>query len=151
MSDDDAPEDPTATGRLDRTTMRTLGRRAETHPLVESWRFEPDQIAPRSLVISLRSTAYPAETEAARIEVHWFVTSDYYVHYVEDRGTTRYQCRWDRHPKTDAPRSHFHPPPDANGVEPSLLNDHHLDVLFSVLDWVVERVERLHDEPNRTG
>ncbi|WP_256370866.1 hypothetical protein [Halorubrum sp. PV6] len=42
MSDDDAPEDPTATDRLDRTTMRTLGRRAETHPLVESWRFEPD-------------------------------------------------------------------------------------------------------------
>lgn len=148
MPDDDTPGDATETGRLDRMTMQTLGRRAETHPLVDSWWFEPDRLSPRSLVISLDSTAFPAEIDTARIEVHWFVTNDYYVHYVEERGTTQFQCRWDRHPKTDAPRSHFHPLPNASGVEPSPLGDHHLDVLFSVLDWVSERVERLHDESN---
>ena len=149
MSDDDTSGAATETGRLDRTTMQTLGRRAETHPLVDSWRFEPDRLSPRSLVISLASTAYPHTVDGARIEIHWFVTGDYYVHYVEDRGTARFQCRWDRHPKTDAPKRHFHPPPDANGVESSPVGDHHLDVLFSVLDWVAERVERCHDESDR--
>jgi len=131
--------------------MRTLGRRAETHPLVDSWRFEPDRLSPRSLVISLDPTAYPDAVDTARIEVHWFVTDDYYVHYVENRGASPFQCRWDRHPKTDAPRSHVHPPPDASGVAPSSLGDHHLEVLFTVLDWVAERIETLHDDPNRTS
>jgi hypothetical protein len=149
MSDDDDRVDVAGGGRLDRTTMQTLGRRAETHPLVDSWRFEPDRLSPRSLVIGLDSTAYPDAVDTARIDVHWFVTGDYYVHYVETRGGSRFQCRWDRHLKTDAPRSHFHPPPDASGVDPSPLGDHHLEVLFAVLDWVSDRVETLHDEPNR--
>lgn len=150
MSDEDDPNDVVGGGRLDRTTMQTLGRRAETHPLVDSWRFEPDRLSPRSLVISLDPTAYPGAVDTVRIEVHWFVRGDYYVHYVENRGGSHLQCRWDRHPKTDAPRSHFHPPPDASGVGSSSLGDHHLEVLFTVLDWVFERVETLHDEPNRS-
>ncbi|WP_158294378.1 hypothetical protein [Halorubrum sp. SD690R] len=52
MPDETLPDDVPAGGRLDRTTMRTLGRRAATHPLVDSWAFEPD-------AISLDSTAYP--------------------------------------------------------------------------------------------
>jgi hypothetical protein len=150
MSDDD-PTDVAEGGRLDRTTMQTLGRRAETHPLVDSWRFEPDRLSPRSLVIALDSTAYPDAVDTARIDVHWFVTDDYYLHYVEKRGGSPFQCRWNRHPKTDASRSHFYPPPDASGVDPSPLGDHHLEVLFAVLDWVTERVERLHNESNRSG
>ncbi|TKX46030.1 MULTISPECIES: hypothetical protein [unclassified Halorubrum] len=147
--DDDDAETAADSGRLDRTTMETIGRRAETHPLVDSWRFEPDRIAPRSLVLSLDAAAYPPAVDTARLDVHWFVTGDYYFHYVERRGAARAQCRWDRHPKTDAPRRHFHPPPDAGSAEPSPLGDHHLDVLFSVLDWVTERVEQLHDESER--
>ena len=149
MLDDDDAETAADSGRLDRPTMETIGRRAATDPLVESWRFEPDRIAPRSLVLTLDATAYPSAVDAARIDVHWFVTGDYYFHYVEEQNSSRFQCRWDRHPKTDAPRSHFHPPPDAGGAEPSPLGDHHLDVLFSVLDWVAERVERCHDESDR--
>lgn len=150
MSDEGNPGEMPSGARLDRTTMQTLGRRAETHSLVDSWRFEPDRLSPRSLVISFESTAYPDAVGSARIDIHWFVTNDYYVHYVEDRGASRFQCRWDRHPKTNAPRCHFHPPPDASGVEPSPLSDHHLEVLFTVLDWVSERVETLHDEANRS-
>ncbi|WP_435176534.1 hypothetical protein [Halorussus sp. AFM4] len=66
-------------------------------------------------------------------------------YYVEDRGGEQYRCRWDRHPKTDAPRTHFHPPPDAGAAEDSPLGTHHLDVLFAILDWVSERVEHLHE------
>ncbi|WP_435099756.1 hypothetical protein [Halorubrum sp. N11] len=151
MPDEDDTGDATEGGRLDRTTMQTLGRRAETHPLVDTWRFEPDRLSPRSLVVSLDATAYPDAVDTARIEIHWFVTGDYYFHYVEKRGASQFQCRWDRHPKTDAPRSHVHPPADASGVESSPLGDHHLAVLFAVLDWVTERVETLHDEPNRSA
>ena len=151
MSDDDDRGDVAGGGRLDRTTMQTLGRRAETHPLVDSWRFKPDRLSPRSLVIALDSTAYPDAVNTARIDVHWFVTGDYYFHYVENLGASHFQCRWDRHPKTDAPRCHFHPPPDASGVEPSGLDDHHLELLFTVLDWVTERVETLHDEKSRSA
>lgn len=147
-NDDHAADTMGESGRLDRTTLETMGRRAETHSLVESWRFEPDRLSPRSLVLPLDAAAYPLAVEAARIDIHWFVTGDYYVHYVEDRGTSRYQCRWDRHPKTDAPKSHFHPPPDASSVEPSPLGDQHLEVLFSVLNWISDRVERLHDGSN---
>jgi hypothetical protein len=149
MSDDDDAETAADSGRLDRTTMETIGRRAATAPLVESRQFEPDRIAPRSLVLTLDATAYPSAVDAARIDVHWFVTGDYYFHYVEERGSSRFQCRWDRHPKADAPRNHFHPAPDAGGAEPSPLGDHHLDVLFSVLDWVAERVEQRYDESER--
>ena len=130
---DEAPDDVSAGGRLDRTTMRTLGRRTATHPLVESWAFEPDAV------------------DSARINIHWFVANDYYVHYIETRGTARYQCRWDRHSKTDAPRTHIHPPPDAGDAEPSPLDAHHLDVLFTVLDRVTERVETLHDDAGHSA
>lgn len=139
MADSDTPQ-----GRLDRTTLRTLGQRAVTHPLVRSWRFQPDSLSPRQVELRLDDGAYPPRVDAARIELHWFVGGDYYVHYIETGGDDSFQCRWDRHPKTDAPRSHFHPPPDAGSAEPSPLGSHHLDVLFTVLDWVSERVEHLH-------
>ena len=132
-------------GRLDRTTMETLARRSETHSLVTSWALTPDRLSPRSLEITLDPAAYPAYVDAARLEIHWFVTGDYYVHYVETHKETHYQCRWDRHSKTDTPRTHFHPPPDAGDAEPSPVGTHHLDVLFEVLDWVTEHLVALHD------
>ena len=141
----DEHDDTQEGGRLDRTTMETLARRSETHPLVTSWAFRPDRLSPRVLEITLDSSAYPASVDAVRLDIHWFVTGDYYVHYLETNDETQYQCRWDRHPKTAAPRAHFHPPPDAGNAEPSSVGPHHLDVLFTVLDWVAERVSTLHD------
>ncbi len=144
MSDDH--DEALESGRLDRTTLEALARRSETHPLVVSWAFTPDRLSPRALELTLDPSAYPPSVETVRLDIHWFVTGDYYVHYVERRTETRYQCRWDRHPKTNAPRTHIHPPPDAGEAEPSSLGTHHLDVLFEVLDWVSERVSTLHDD-----
>lgn len=144
MSEDG--DDLPASGRLDRTTMETIAQRSETHPLVASWHFQPDRLSPRSLQVTLDASTYPESVTDARLEIHWFVTGDYYIHYVEAHEETQYQCRWDRHPKTGISRSHFHPPPDAGEAEVSPVGTHHLDVLFEVLDWVAERVSELYDQ-----
>lgn len=134
-------------GRLDMPTLQTIGQRAASHPLVDSWAFDPSSISPRLLRINLDSDAYPEIISAVRLDVRWFTNGDYSVHYLEDAAVEDelYQCRWDRHPKTDAPRTHFHPPPDAKCVESSSLEPHHLDVLFTMLDWATDRVAGLHE------
>ena len=144
MADHPHDHDLPARDALDVTTLRALGARAAGHPLVESWAFAPTNASPRALELRLAADAYPTGVDAARLDVHWFRSGDYYVHYVETSGEGRYQCRWDRHPKSDAPRTHFHPPPDAGEAVASPLATHPLDVLFAVLDWVGERVESLH-------
>lgn len=138
---------PIPGGRLDVPTLQTLAQRAATHPLVDHWTFDPSSVSPRRLQLHLTASVYPADVTAARIDIRWFVTDDYSFHYREEHEgeADPYQCRWDRHPKTTAPRTHFHPPPDAGNVEPSSLDPHHLDVLFTVLDWVSERVEQFHE------
>lgn len=135
-------------GPLDVATLRALARRADSHPLVDDWRFQPDGISPRVLELHLDPDQYPPPVGHVRIDVRWFETDDYTVHYLETRADSVWQCRWDCHPKPDARRAHFHPPPDAaDNVDPSELGEsHYLDVLFAVLDWVTGRVEDLHDE-----
>jgi hypothetical protein len=145
MPDDEhARPEEAATGRLDIPTLRTLARRAESHPLVDGWTFDPSSVSPRLLRLRLALNAYPSDVTAARIDIRWFSTGDYSFHYLETRAADSYQCRWDRHPKPTAPRAHFHPPPDAGDAEPSSLAPHHLDALFTVLDWVSDRVEGLY-------
>ena len=131
-------------GPLDLPTLEVLARRADTHPLVDSWAFEPDALSPRSLVIHFDRAQYLPAIESARLDVRWFEGGDYTFHYVESWGDDVWQCRWDRHPKPGEPRAHFHPPPEAAPtVEPSNMDsEHHLGVLFAVLDWISERVER---------
>lgn len=147
MPDDErASPEEAVTGHLDIPTLRTLARRAESHPLVDSWTFDPSSVSPRLLRLRLAPNAYPSAVTAARIDIRWFSTGDYSFHYLETRAADSYQCRWDCHPKPTAPRAHFHPPPDAGDAEPSSLAPHHLDALFTVLDWVSDRVEGLYGE-----
>lgn len=134
-------------GPLDVPTLEVLAQRASFHPLVEEWALQPDAVSPRRLELLLDDDQYPPSIDAVRFDIRWFDGGDYTIHYLETRGDAVWQCRWDRHPKPGAPTAHFHPPPDASSVEPSTLHaTHHLDVLFGVLDWVTERVERLHGE-----
>jgi hypothetical protein len=146
--DDSRSGDPLPSGRLDVPTLQTVAQRATTHPLVDDWAFKPSSISPRVLQLYMDASSYPSDVTSVRIDIRWFRTSDYSFHYLEecDDVTNPYQCRWDRHPKTTAPRTHFHPPPNAGNAESLSLNSHHLNVLFSVLDWVSERVEQLHTE-----
>lgn len=146
MTGDD-PDAVNPGGPIDVATLRTLGRRARGHPLVEDWAFRPDAISPRSLEIRLDSSQYPATVESVRLDVRWYEGDQYTVHYVESHGDEAWQCRWDRHPKPDGPMDHFHPPPDADGpvTASDLEGTHHLEVLFAVLEWLDGRLEALHD------
>ena len=109
--------------------------------------FYPDAMSPRRLELSLDEDQYPSPIAEARLDIRWFEGGDYTVHYLETRDDDVWQCRWNRHSKPGAPKIHFHPPPDAaSDVEPSNLQaTHHLGVLFGVLDWITERIEKLHD------
>lgn len=134
-------------GRLDGATLAVIAERAGTHDLVDTWAYEPSSRSPRRLELRLATDVYPADVETARIDVRWFDTGDYSIHYVETSAdTVAYQCRWDRHPKTETPRAHFHPPPEAGEpVETPLSTHHPLDVSFAVLEWVADRVASLHE------
>ncbi|MFB6176923.1 MAG: hypothetical protein ABEI99_07235, partial [Halobaculum sp.] len=119
-----------------------------SHPLVVENRLQPDTLSPRMLALALDADQYPASVESVRIDLRWYESGDYTVHYIESRAEGEWQCRWDRHPKPDAPQRHCHPPPDASAdVEATPLDaEYHIGVLFEVLDWVGERVASLHDE-----
>ncbi|WP_123537770.1 hypothetical protein [Halosimplex salinum] len=142
MTPDDSPGGP-----LDVATLEVLGRRARSHDLVSDWSFRPDSISPRRLELRLDADQYPDAVDAVRIDVSWYDGGEYTVHYLESRDDGSWQCRWDRHPKPEAPTAHFHPPPDASPVvgESSIDDSHHLGVLFDVLDWVADRVSTLHE------
>lgn len=133
-------------GPLDIATLELCADRATTHPLVEGWAFHPDSMTPRRLELTLDARQYPQAVEAVRLDVRWFTDGTYTVQYLETRGDDVWQCRWDRHPKPNAPMAHFHPPPDAgSAIESSEFETTHpLSVLFGVLDWIAERVARLH-------
>jgi hypothetical protein len=135
-------------GPLNVPTLDVLARRGGTHPLVDGWAFETDAMSPRRLALHLDEDQYPPPVAAVRLDVRWFEGGDYAVQYLETRGDDVWQCRWDRHPKPDAPTAHFHPPPDAAAdVEPSpLQSTPHLGVMFGVLDWITERIEQLYEE-----
>ena len=135
-------------GPLDVATLNLLARRANAHPLVDSWAYHPDSISPRRLELAIDVNQYPESITDSRLDVRWFEGGDYTFQYVEAHENTEWCCRWDRHPKPDEPRAHFHPPPDASAtVEASgLETTHHLGVLFAVIEWVETRVKRLHDD-----
>ncbi len=134
-------------GPLDVATLEVLARRAAGHHLVSAWEFRPDAMSPRILELRLDATQYPESVRRAKLDVRWFEGGDYSLHYLEQRGDSTWQCRWDRHPKPEAQPAHFHPPPDASGVEASDLDaTHHLGVPFEVLERIEERVAALYEE-----
>lgn len=148
MSDEEAASGSRhdqASGALDVATLSLLARRAETHPLVAEWAFDPDSMSPRLLEIHLDDSQYPRSVTAVRLDVRWFEGGDYTFHYLESHERDDWQCRWDRHPKPEAPRAHFHPPPDAARVERGIDESYHLGVFFAVLEWVESRLEARHE------
>ncbi|QLG28677.1 hypothetical protein HUG10_14490 [Halorarum halophilum] len=89
----------------------------ELEPLVGTASLD-DPVNPQTLSIDLSDGVGDAST--ARVDVRWSLTSNYAIHYTDERNRN---FRFDRHPKPDAPARHFHPPPDAPSrpVEPSCI------------------------------
>ena len=142
-----SPEDSAAgsTGPPDRQTLRLLERQLTTDSLVADTRFDPDVYEPRLLTATLDTEQYPDAVATARVDIRWFTTGDFSIHYIETRGdNTDWECRWDQHPNTHNTRLHFHEPPAGTDISDlDLPSDHPLDVYSTMFEAIEQRIESL--------
>ena len=147
---DRAPGDspPSTTGPPDRQILRLLERHLSSDTLVMDTAIEPNPHEPRVLHASFDSNQYPTPIDSVRLDVRWYESGDFSLHYVEDRQDEgQWECRWDRRPNEHNARLHFHHPPDATRVtDLSLPSVHPLDVYSTVATAIEQRVQRLWDE-----
>ena len=130
-------------GPPDRQTLQLLEKHLADDPMVTSTSFDPDVYTPRRLRAHLDTSQYPAKVTDARLDIRWFSSGDFSIHYVEssDDGP-EWECRWDRHPNEHNSRLHFHRPPDGSDIDDlSLPSLHPLDVYSTVLDAIEQRIE----------
>lgn len=141
------PEDspPDSTGPPDRQTLRLLERHLASDSLLAETEFAPDSYEPRLLHALLDAGRYPESITAARLDIRWFTTGDFSIHYIEEHDNEgQWECRWDRHPNTHNTRLHFHQPPTAEEItDLSLPSLHPLDVYSTVLAAIEQRLETL--------
>lgn len=137
-----AASPPAATGPPDRQTLRLLERHLAKDPLVAETAFEPDAYEPRLLCARLDASLYPEAIETVRLDIRWFTSGDFSIHYLEGTTDRQWECRWDRHPNDHNAREHFHQPPDADDVSDlSLPSRHPLDVYSTVQTALEQRLE----------
>ncbi|SEH63774.1 hypothetical protein SAMN05192561_11724 [Halopenitus malekzadehii] len=79
----------------------------DQEPLVRTAALD-DPLNPQTLSVELSDGV--GDATAARIDIRWSLTGNYAAHYTDDADR---DFRFDCHPKPDAPRRHFHPPPAA--------------------------------------
>ena len=135
-------ESPDSTGPPDRQTLRLLETYLSNDALVSETRFEPNTHEPRLLRAQLKTHSYPRSVERVRLDIRWFTSGDFSVHYVETSQEDIWECRWDRHPNDHNARLHFHRPPDGTEIEDlSLSSTHPLDIYSIGLSAVERRIE----------
>jgi len=81
----ESPDEPTeqpgsSTGPPDRQTLRLLERQCAAVPLVADTQFQPSATAPRRLVATLDTDAFPEAVADARLDIRWFTTGDFSLH-----------------------------------------------------------------------
>jgi len=82
-------EAPESTGPPDRQTLQLLDRHLSGQSLVASTAFDPDNYEPRRLRVRLDPEQFPETTHAARLDVRWFTTGDFSIHYGKSRRKPR--------------------------------------------------------------
>lgn len=106
-------DEPGGFGPPDLPSLVAVRDTFERHePLVDGSTFD-DSIDPYRLTIGLSA----GFEDAGRFDVRWSVTDCYSFHYAEPG----LDFRFDAHSNPHSPREHFHPPPDAERVEPSCI------------------------------
>ncbi|WP_080509892.1 hypothetical protein [Halorubrum saccharovorum] len=141
-----SPDDsaPGSTGPPDRQTLRLLERQLSSDSLVAEVQFEPDPHEPRLLHASLDTERYPNLVTTAQIDIRWFTTDDFSIHYLEDRRDGQWECRWDRHPNTHNTRLHIHEPPTGASVSDLEFSSlHPLEIYSTVFGAIEQRIESL--------
>ena len=145
---EDAGDSDPSTGPPDRRTLQLLDRRLVGHSLVSVTEYRPDSYEPRLLRARLDGERFPDAVTAARLDIRWFTTGDFSLHYVETHGDdTEWECRWDRHPNEHNTRLHFHRPPNGNDVDDlSLSSTHPMEVYVTVFEAIRRRLTTLWDD-----
>jgi len=146
--DSNPTPDSDETGPPDRQTLRLLEKQLSSDSLVVETEFDPDSYEPRILRALFDTERYPESTTAVRVDIRWFTTGDFSMHYVEEHSNGEpWECRWDRHPNTHNGRLHFHKPPSASDVtDLELPSTHPLEVYSTVLSAIEQRIEGLWSE-----
>jgi len=144
----DAGDSAPSTGPPDRQTLQLLDRRLSERSLVSVTEYDPDSYEPRLFRVRLDDEQFPDAVTAARLDIRWFTTGDFSIHYVEThRDDTEWECRWDRHPNEHNTRLHFHRPPNATDVvDLSLSATHPMHVSMTVFEAITRRVGSLWDD-----
>ncbi len=144
----DAGDSAPSTGPPDRQTLQLLDRRLSERSLVSVTEYDPDSYEPRLLRVRLDDEQFPDAVTAARLDIRWFTTGDFSIHYVEThRDDTEWECRWDRHPNEHNTRLHFHRPPNATDVvDLSLSATHPMHVSMTVFEAITRRLASLWDD-----
>lgn len=138
------PSEPT-TGPPDRQTLRLLEQQLASDALVVETRFEPEPYEPRLLQVELDTHRYPEPVTAVRVDIRWFTTDDFSLHYIEQWAAgSSWECRWDRHPNPHNTRTHFHEPPTGTEITNLELSSlHPLEVYATVFTAIEQRIESL--------
>lgn len=141
-------ERPWSTGPPDSATLELLETHFDGDALVSATGYRPDRFEPRLLVVDFDQSRYPLPIEASRLDVRWFTSGDFSIHYLERHESgPSWECRWDRHPNGHNSRLHFHQPPDgASVVDLQLESLHPLDVYATVTTAIEQRIESCWDE-----
>ena len=138
-SDDESP----STGPPDRQTLRLLEGTLADEPLVAETEFDPDSYEPRILCVGCDERRYPSTVESARLDIRWFASGDFSLHYVETTDADRWECRWDRHPNPHNARLHFHHPPAGEEItDLTWASLHPIDVISTAIGAVEQRIEQ---------
>ncbi|WP_254824846.1 hypothetical protein [Haloglomus halophilum] len=134
-----------STGPPDRQTLRLLERHLAADSLVAETAFDPDSYEPNLLRGLVDVSGYPESIASARLDIRWFTTGDFSIHYIEEHEDgTRWECRWDRHPNPHNSRVHFHEPPSATKIaDLEFSSVHPLEVYSTVLTAIEHRIETL--------
>ena len=135
--------DPPSTGPPDRQTLRLVETLLADEPLIATTEYEPDSYEPRILHALCEQNRYPATVESARLDIRWFASGDFSLHYIETMDVDRWKCRWDRHTNPHNARLHFHQPPDGDDIiNLTWTSLHPIDVLSTVIAAIEQRIDQ---------
>ena len=137
--DIDSPTDGGSGAPIDFDRLDIIRNRLATDDRFVRIENQPE-FAPDRLVCVYDSQFYPGDIERAHLEIAWYESGDFSLHYHEAHGDETFDHRWDRHPSTHNTREHIHPGPDAPtpGDDASFSEDWR-DVLSATLVEIEDR------------
>jgi hypothetical protein len=116
----------------------------DVEPLVEKTYYN-DIVSPTELHIELADGLGTATD--SRFEIQWSELDMFSFHYTDSDDVN---WRFDRHPNTHSPETHFHPPPDAStdAAEPSCIEVEEVSLVTRAV-YVMWRAAYDHDDLKR--